>query len=64
MYGKWCDNYTVESLNQVVADLTAAVALHLFYRIQWVYTSEDLVSVSDGANLGLGCGSPQAIATF
>jgi len=28
------------------------------------YTSEDLASVPDGANLGLGCGNPQAIAAL
>ena len=26
------------------------------------YTAEDLESVPEGANLGLGCGNPQAIA--
>ncbi len=28
------------------------------------YTSEDVASVPDGANLGLGCGNPQAIASL
>ncbi|OIA99322.1 hypothetical protein AK95_19330 [Paenibacillus sp. LC231] len=28
------------------------------------YSSEELTSVPDGANLGLGCGNPQAIAAL
>ncbi|HMA97641.1 MAG TPA: methyltransferase domain-containing protein, partial [Polyangiaceae bacterium] len=28
------------------------------------YTEEDLAAVPDGANMGLGCGNPQAIAAL
>ncbi len=28
------------------------------------YTSEDLAAVPEGANMGLGCGNPQAIAAL
>ena len=32
--------------------------------LQLGYTADDLIAVPEGANLGLGCGKPQAIANL
>lgn len=34
------------------------------YSLELGYSKEDLASVPDGANMGLGCGNPQAIASL
>jgi hypothetical protein len=66
--------YAQDEVRQAVRDVYAKAAggcavpgccgLNPTASLRLGYTAEDVASVPEGANLGLGCGNPQAIAAL
>src|SRR5262245_15998233 len=64
-YGKLAfANTKGESCGNTKSCCGAAVDVDIDYSLQLGYSEQDIQNAPEGANLGLGCGNPQAIANL